>query len=106
VGSWGFLTSGASTGSTALGFGAGSELERMLEKDMGSARLGVLVEAEVGAGLGDAAGASVLMSGGRAELPFVFVDVILMAGACLDVGEAILEWRADGLMEPAGAGIG
>jgi hypothetical protein len=46
------------------------------------------------------------MSDGRAELPFVFVDVILMAGACLDVGEVMFEWRADGLMEPAGAGSG
>jgi hypothetical protein len=91
-------------GDGARGFCAGSELERMLEKDMGSAeRLGVLVEAAAGFGV-EGAACSVLTRDGSPELPFVVALILAALLACLAEGEVMRLCRVGGLMEPAGFG--
>jgi hypothetical protein len=74
----------------------------MLEKDMGSERLGVFVDAATGFG-GEGATRSGLPNDGRPELPFV-VALMVAAVACRVDGDAICDCRAGGLMEPAGWG--
>lgn len=101
-------------GEGSLGFGAGSELERILSKDIGFAlevfggistkiafvNSGVLTVDE-GAGLGGDGAARSDLKGGIAEAPLV-VGFMLAVVPCLTLGEANKGCCPGGLSDPAG----
>lgn len=84
-------------GEGSLGFGAGSELERILSKDIGFA----LEVVDEGAGLGGDGAARSDLKGGIAEAPLV-VEFMLTVVPCLTLGEANKGCCPGGLSDPAG----